>query len=299
MPLWAMELAADIFLGAWLFFIGASVGSFLNVVVYRLPRGINLVHPGSRCPSCLHPIRLRDNVPVLSWLCSAASAAIAKARDFVAVFLGRAADGERVSRRVAAGSESPQDVLASSDPVRRPLDQYNLAGVLVCLCTARHALRHGSRRCAHSRRPLSHAAALCFCRSWSRDLSCRCSGRRSAACRPLTMQFREPWQAGGDRRHRRHRRRGAARRIGIVLRVPRRAAAGRCLRPVMLMASLGVVLGWQRMLLVLPAIVLLYRGRRLRALAPGPAAERARRRSAEPSTPHGLRNATPLLHRPI
>ena len=67
-PLWAMELAADIFLGTWLFFVGASVGSFLNVVVYRLPRGMNLIHPGSRCPSCLHPIRLRDNIPVLSWL---------------------------------------------------------------------------------------------------------------------------------------------------------------------------------------------------------------------------------------
>jgi leader peptidase (prepilin peptidase)/N-methyltransferase len=67
-PLWAMELAADVFLGTWLFFVGASVGSFLNVVVYRLPRGMNLIHPGSRCPSCLHPIRLRDNIPILSWL---------------------------------------------------------------------------------------------------------------------------------------------------------------------------------------------------------------------------------------
>src|SRR5262245_5912029 len=67
-PLWAMELAFDVFLGAWLFFVGASVGSFLNVVVYRLPRGINLVYPGSRCPSCLHAIRLRDNIPILSWL---------------------------------------------------------------------------------------------------------------------------------------------------------------------------------------------------------------------------------------
>src|SRR5688572_12904041 len=68
MPLWATELAADLFLGAWLFFVGASVGSFLNVVVYRLPRGMNLVHPSSRCPHCLHPIRLRDNIPILSWL---------------------------------------------------------------------------------------------------------------------------------------------------------------------------------------------------------------------------------------
>src|SRR5687768_10197877 len=68
LPLWALELAADVSLGLWLFCIGASVGSFLNVVVYRLPRGLNLVHPASRCPSCLHPIRLRDNIPILSWL---------------------------------------------------------------------------------------------------------------------------------------------------------------------------------------------------------------------------------------
>ncbi|HEX5102369.1 MAG TPA: prepilin peptidase, partial [Pirellulaceae bacterium] len=67
-PLWAMELAFDVFLGMWLFCVGASVGSFLNVVVYRLPRGMNLLYPASRCPSCLHPIRLRDNIPILGWL---------------------------------------------------------------------------------------------------------------------------------------------------------------------------------------------------------------------------------------
>jgi leader peptidase (prepilin peptidase) / N-methyltransferase len=48
--------------------LGAAVGSFLNVVVYRLPRGLSLVRPGSRCPSCETPIRPYDNVPVLSWL---------------------------------------------------------------------------------------------------------------------------------------------------------------------------------------------------------------------------------------
>jgi leader peptidase (prepilin peptidase)/N-methyltransferase len=47
---------------------GLILGSFLNVVVYRLPRGESLVWPGSRCPSCETPIRSFDNVPVLSWL---------------------------------------------------------------------------------------------------------------------------------------------------------------------------------------------------------------------------------------
>jgi leader peptidase (prepilin peptidase)/N-methyltransferase len=49
------------------FVLGASVGSFLNVVIWRLPRNLSLVHPGSRCPDCAHPIPLYLNVPVLSF----------------------------------------------------------------------------------------------------------------------------------------------------------------------------------------------------------------------------------------
>ena len=48
--------------------LGAVVGSFLNVVAYRLPRGESLSKPRSRCPGCGTPIRAYDNVPVLSWL---------------------------------------------------------------------------------------------------------------------------------------------------------------------------------------------------------------------------------------
>jgi len=47
---------------------GLLVGSFLNVVAWRLPRGESLVAPGSRCPGCASPVRPWDNVPVLSWL---------------------------------------------------------------------------------------------------------------------------------------------------------------------------------------------------------------------------------------
>jgi leader peptidase (prepilin peptidase)/N-methyltransferase len=47
---------------------GGILGSFLNVVAYRLPRGESLSHPGSRCPGCSTPIKPYDNVPVLSWL---------------------------------------------------------------------------------------------------------------------------------------------------------------------------------------------------------------------------------------
>jgi hypothetical protein len=55
-------------LAAWLFALGAAIGSFLNVVVYRVPAGLSLVHPPSHCPACKHPIRWRDNLPILGWL---------------------------------------------------------------------------------------------------------------------------------------------------------------------------------------------------------------------------------------
>ena len=48
--------------------MGLLIGSFLNVVIWRLPRGESLVRPGSACPSCGTPVRPYDNVPVLSWL---------------------------------------------------------------------------------------------------------------------------------------------------------------------------------------------------------------------------------------
>jgi leader peptidase (prepilin peptidase)/N-methyltransferase len=64
--------------------LGLLVGSFLNVVVHRVPRGESVVRPRSRCPGCGAEIRPRDNVPVLSWL----------------VLRGRCRDcGERISVR--------------------------------------------------------------------------------------------------------------------------------------------------------------------------------------------------------
>lgn len=53
---------------AWVFAVGACVGSFLNVVIYRLPAGMSIVHPPSQCPACHRPIRFYDNVPIASWL---------------------------------------------------------------------------------------------------------------------------------------------------------------------------------------------------------------------------------------
>ena len=86
--------------------LGALVGSFVNVVVHRLPRGEALAVPGSHCPACSQPVSPRDNVPILSWLalrghcrhCGVAISAryplieLATAVTFVAVALTRGLD---------------------------------------------------------------------------------------------------------------------------------------------------------------------------------------------------------------
>jgi leader peptidase (prepilin peptidase)/N-methyltransferase len=67
--------------------LGLAVGSFLNVVIWRVPRGESVVHPPSGCPQCGHAIRPVDNVPVASWL----------------LLRGRCRDcGEPISRRYPA-----------------------------------------------------------------------------------------------------------------------------------------------------------------------------------------------------
>jgi leader peptidase (prepilin peptidase)/N-methyltransferase len=50
------------------FAVGTVVGSFLNVLVWRVPRRLSIVRPGSHCPACGTPIRWFDNLPILSWL---------------------------------------------------------------------------------------------------------------------------------------------------------------------------------------------------------------------------------------
>ena len=60
LPHWYIVSVAAIF--------GALVGSFLNVVIARVPKGLSIVRPPSRCPKCLRPIAWHENVPVISWL---------------------------------------------------------------------------------------------------------------------------------------------------------------------------------------------------------------------------------------
>lgn len=69
MDLETLAIVATAVYGLFWLAIGAAIGSFLNVVIYRLPRGLSLSHPPSSCPACRHRIRWRDNVPVFGWLC--------------------------------------------------------------------------------------------------------------------------------------------------------------------------------------------------------------------------------------
>lgn len=67
MPAW-WGWAPSVFGTAFCFVLGAAIGSFLNVVAYRLPKGEGLFAPPSRCPRCETRLRWRQNLPVLGWI---------------------------------------------------------------------------------------------------------------------------------------------------------------------------------------------------------------------------------------
>jgi leader peptidase (prepilin peptidase) / N-methyltransferase len=58
----------DWYLLLWAGVVGAAVGSFLNVCIYRWPAEQSVLRPASRCPACETPLRWRDNIPIAGWL---------------------------------------------------------------------------------------------------------------------------------------------------------------------------------------------------------------------------------------
>lgn len=64
---------------AWAFVVAATIGSFLNVVIARVPADQSVVHPRSRCPKCQTQIAARDNVPIVSWVLLGAKCRACKA----------------------------------------------------------------------------------------------------------------------------------------------------------------------------------------------------------------------------
>lgn len=63
-----MDQVLDWFVPISFALFGLLFGSFANVVIWRVPRGESIAHPGSHCPGCGSPISWYDNVPILSWL---------------------------------------------------------------------------------------------------------------------------------------------------------------------------------------------------------------------------------------
>ncbi|HIA47398.1 MAG TPA: prepilin peptidase, partial [Candidatus Hydrogenedentes bacterium] len=64
----AQQETLNVILSAASFVLGGMIGSFLNVCVYRMPQGLSVVKPRSRCPKCENPLAWYDNLPIISWL---------------------------------------------------------------------------------------------------------------------------------------------------------------------------------------------------------------------------------------
>lgn len=64
----SIESIAPWFFPIFSFGLGACIGSFLNVCIYRIPEGLSIVHPPSRCGACGTPIPFYRNVPILAWI---------------------------------------------------------------------------------------------------------------------------------------------------------------------------------------------------------------------------------------
>lgn len=134
---------------AWVFAVGAAVGSFLNVVIYRLPVGLSIAYPPSHCPACKHPIRWYDNIPVASWLVLRG-----RCRDCGAKFSPRYAGVELASGLVLLGlaATGPLDqfrsfsaMLDDAGAIAAWAEVAHLAVLLACIWTVAMIVRDGHR----------------------------------------------------------------------------------------------------------------------------------------------------------
>jgi len=104
--------------------LGSAIGSFLNVVIYRVPAGISVVHPPSACPSCAARVRPYDNIPIVSWFVLRG-----RCRDCAAPFSARYALVELFTALAFAGIAAWQlpALLAAPTPAA------TIAGALIAL----------------------------------------------------------------------------------------------------------------------------------------------------------------------
>ena len=104
--------------------LGAAIGSFLNVVIYRVPAGISVVHPPSACPACAARVRPYDNIPIVSWVVLRG-----RCRDCAAPFSARYALVELLTALAFAGIAAWQLPLL----LAAPTPASTVAGALIAL----------------------------------------------------------------------------------------------------------------------------------------------------------------------
>ncbi len=120
-PLAALSSPVDWIVLVWILFVGGCVGSFLNVVIYRVPAGKSIVYPGSMCLKCGHAIRPLDNMPIVSWLwlrgrCRDCGAAISWRYPVVEAIVAALFVSLAVSEVFLAGANLPRGRVGWSDP---------------------------------------------------------------------------------------------------------------------------------------------------------------------------------------
>jgi leader peptidase (prepilin peptidase)/N-methyltransferase len=138
-------------LALWFTALGCCVGSFLNVCAYRIPRGLSLLRPRSRCPRCRAAIRAYDNVPVLGWLilrgeCRACGGAISPRYPLVELGVGLSFAGLYLAEVVCASRDLWEQTGAVVVLFRLLMLWTAISIVVVAALTVRDARADSARR---------------------------------------------------------------------------------------------------------------------------------------------------------
>ena len=112
-----------------LFVLGSVVGSFLNVVIYRLPRGESIVYPGSHCPRCGRALTAADLVPLLSWLLLRG-----RCRSCAARISARYFGVEMLTALLFVGAFHSEHFSIQGDPASLPFHLASVAHKLILVC---------------------------------------------------------------------------------------------------------------------------------------------------------------------
>jgi hypothetical protein len=135
--------------------LGACVGSFLNVCVYRIPIGLSVLRPRSRCPGCLTAIRFRDNLPALGWLllrgkCRHCRSLISPRYPMIELTVGLMFAGSYLTK-VALAPGGPWEDTGPLGVLLYIVLSWGLIGVFVVGPLMAHDTRRASRRLALGR----------------------------------------------------------------------------------------------------------------------------------------------------